>query len=116
MPPMRTIDIHCHVLSEETMGLLRKEVPDVAPRMTPIDAEFAVLEVAGVPYRPFPRGGWDIERRFSDMAAAEVDLQVLSATPQTYLYEQDASLAEATSVIQNDEIAKLVKEIGRAHV
>ena len=109
MPTMRAIDVHCHVLTEETIGLLRKEAPKVAPRMSPIDAEFAVLEVAGVPYRPFPRGGWDIERRFFDMNAAEVDVQVLSATPQTYLYEQDVSLAAATSEVQNDQIAKLVK-------
>src|SRR6185436_16139676 len=52
---------------------------------------------------------WDVERRFKDMDAAEVDVHVLSATPQTYLYDQDASLAATTSVIQNDQIAGLVK-------
>ena len=60
--------------------------------MIPIDADSAVLEVAGMPYRPFPRGGWDIERRFQDMDAAEVDVQVLSAAPQTYLYDQEPAL------------------------
>jgi aminocarboxymuconate-semialdehyde decarboxylase len=109
MPGMRAIDVHSHVLTEETMGLLRKEAPQLAPKLTPIDAGFAVLEVAGVPYRPFPRGGWDIEHRFRDMDADEVDEQVLSATPQTYYYDQDASLAAATAAIQNDQIAKLVK-------
>ena len=109
MPGMRAIDVHSHVLTEETMALLRKEAPQLAPKLTPIDAGFAVLEVAGVPYRPFPRGGWDIEHRFGDMDAAEVDVQVLSATPQTYYYDQDASLAAATAAIQNDQIAKLVK-------
>jgi aminocarboxymuconate-semialdehyde decarboxylase len=48
---MRTIDIHTHVLTEETMGLLQKEAPKIAPRLTPIDADFAVLDVAGVAYR-----------------------------------------------------------------
>ena len=61
-----------------------------------------------MPYRPFPRGGWEIERRLKDMDAAEVDVHVLSATPQTYLYDQDASLA-APRALQNDQIAKLVK-------
>ena len=56
------------------------------------DADNAVFEVAGVAYRPFPRGGFDLERRFKDMDAAEVDVQVLSATPQTYLYDQEAAL------------------------
>jgi aminocarboxymuconate-semialdehyde decarboxylase len=100
--------VHSHVLTEETMELLRKEAPAVAPKLTPIDDSFAVLEVAGVPYRPFPRGGWDIERRFVDLAAADIDVQVLSAPPQTYYYDQDASLAATTSAIQNDQIAKLV--------
>jgi aminocarboxymuconate-semialdehyde decarboxylase len=106
---MRTIDIHTHVLTEETMGLLQKEAPKIAPRLTPIDADFAVLDVAGVLYRPFPRGGFDLDRRFTDMAAAEVEVQVLSATPQTYYYDQESSLAAACAALQNDQIAKLVK-------
>jgi aminocarboxymuconate-semialdehyde decarboxylase len=91
------------------MRLLGKEAPAVAPRLTPIDADNAVLEVAGVPYRPFPRGGWEVERRFKDMDAAEVGVHVLSATPQTYLYDQDPAMTVATSILQNDQIAKLVK-------
>lgn len=105
----RTIDCHTHILTEETIGLLAKEAPWVAPKLTPIDDDFAVLEVAGTPYRPFPRGGWELDRRFADMNAAEVDVQVLSATPQTYLYDQDPALTVATSALQNDQIAKLVK-------
>src|SRR5262250_2402053 len=106
---MRTIDIHTHVLTEETIGLLQKESSKIAPKLTPIDADFAVLDVAGVPYRPFPRGGFDLDRRFTDMAAAEVEVQVLSATPQTYYYDQEPSLAAACAALQNDQIAKLVK-------
>jgi aminocarboxymuconate-semialdehyde decarboxylase len=106
---MRAIDVHTHVLTEETMGLLQKEAPQIAPKLGPIDGDFAVLEVAGTPYRPFPRGGFDLDRRFADMAAAEVNVQVLSATPQTYYYDQDAALAAACAAIQNDQIAKLVK-------
>jgi aminocarboxymuconate-semialdehyde decarboxylase len=106
---MRTIDVHTHVLTDETIGLLQKEAPNVAPKLSPIDADVSVLEVAGTPYRPFPRGGHDIERRFVDMDAAEVDVQVLSATPQTYFYDQDPSLAATCAALQNDQIAKLVK-------
>src|SRR5499425_3060410 len=106
---MRTIDIHTHVLTEETIGLLQKESSKIAPKLTPIDADFAVLDVAGVPYRPFPRGGFDVDRRFADMAAAEVEVQVLSATPQTYYYDQEPSLAATCAALQNDQITKLVK-------
>jgi len=91
------------------MGLLQKEAPKIAPRLMAIDADFAVLDVAGTAYRPFSRGGFDIERRFADMDAAEVDIQVLSATPQTYFYDQDPDLAATCAALQNDQIAKLVK-------
>ena len=87
---------------------LQKEAPQIAIKLTPIDAEFSVLEVAGNAYRPFPRGGWDLERRFKDMDAAEVDMQVVSNTPQTFLYNQDAALTAATARLQNEQIAKLV--------
>ncbi len=102
----RTIDTHTHVLTEETIALLNKETPQAAIKLTPIDQDFATLEVAGVPYRPFPRGGFDIERRLHDMDATGVDVHVLSATPQTYLYK----LGVPAAAIQNDQIAKLVKQ------
>src|SRR5215470_8862561 len=76
MTSPKTIDVHAHVLTEETMRLLRAEAPSIGPQLKPIDGEQAVLEVAGTPYRPFPRGGWDLERRFADMDAAGVDMQV----------------------------------------
>jgi aminocarboxymuconate-semialdehyde decarboxylase len=106
----RTIDTHTHVLAEDTIRLLQKELPAVGLKLTPIGPDAAVCEVAGAPYRPFPRGAWDIERRLADMNAAEVDMHVLSATPQTYLYGQEASLANEAAIIQNDQIAKLVRE------
>lgn len=105
---MTVIDVHAHVLSDETIGLLQKEAPQIAIKLTPIDAEFSVLEVAGNAYRPFPRGGWDLERRFRDMDAAEVDMQVVSNTPQTFLYNQEAALTAATARLQNEQIARLV--------
>jgi aminocarboxymuconate-semialdehyde decarboxylase len=106
MAGLRTIDTHTHVLTEETMALLNKETPKAAIKLTPIDQDFATLEVAGVPYKPFPRGGFDIERRLKDMNSTGVDVHVLSATPQTYLY----GLGTPAAAIQNDAIAKLVRQ------
>src|SRR5262249_13504805 len=108
MTDHHAIDVHAHILSEETMQLMRKEAPRIGPRLTRIDDDFAVLELAGIPYRPFPRGGWDTERRFSDMAAAGIGMQVVSNTPQTFLYDQEPELTAALSVLQNDQIASAV--------
>jgi aminocarboxymuconate-semialdehyde decarboxylase len=110
MTSPKTIDIHAHVIAEETMRLMQKEAAKIAPRITPLDAESALFEVAGSGYRPFPRGGFDLERRFKDMAASEVDMQAVSVPPQTFLYDQDASLAATFARIQNEEIAKLTKQ------
>lgn len=105
---MPIIDVHTHVLAEDTIRLLQKEAPSIDLKLQPLDAESALLEVAGVPYRPFPRGGFDNDRRRKDMDATGIEMQVLSATPQTYLYNQEPALTAATAVIQNDQIAAMV--------
>ena len=105
----QTIDVHAHILSEETIRLLQREAPKVAPKLSETDDQFGTLDVAGSVYRHFPRGGWDLERRLADMAAAKVDVQVLSVTPQTFLYNQPPALAAAFARIQNEQLAKLAK-------
>ena len=90
------------------MALMRKEAPGIGPRMERIDDDFAVLEVAGSTYRPFPRGGWDMGKRLADMDAAGIDVQLVSNTPQTFLYNQEAALTAALAALQNDQIAKAV--------
>src|SRR5580698_9111724 len=116
MPPprgetmMRTIDTHTHVLADATIKLLQKEIPRLNLKLTAIDNKDSILEVAGVPYRPFPHGGHDIAARLAYMDGAEVDMHVLSVSPQTWLYGQEIAVGVAASAIQNDEIARLVKE------
>src|SRR5215475_3825856 len=105
----QTIDVHAHILSEETIRLLQREAPKVAPKLSEIDDQFGTLEVAGNVYRHFPRGGWDLERRLEDMAAAKVDVQVLSVCPQTFVYGQPAAVAAAFARIQNEQLAQLAK-------
>jgi aminocarboxymuconate-semialdehyde decarboxylase len=104
----RVVDTHAHILSQETMALMRKEAPSIGPRLDPIDDDFAVLDVAGSAYRPFPRGAWDMQKRFADMDAAGIDVQVVSNTPQTFLYNQEAALTATLAALQNDQIAKAV--------
>ena len=103
----RTIDTHTHVLTQETAALLTKEGAKVT--ITPdADGANATLDVTGTVYRPFPRGGYDLEQRLRDMDAAHVDVQVLSATPQTYLYGIEPARELVTAAIQNDQMAKHV--------
>jgi aminocarboxymuconate-semialdehyde decarboxylase len=92
------------------MNLLNKEVPKVASSLKEYEKDVFEWSVAGVPYRPLPRGGFDIEQRLKDMKASDVDMQVLSNTPQTFLYNQDAGLCTTACIIQNDQIAKHVRD------
>src|SRR4051794_26807101 len=107
---MKTIDAHAHILSDETMHLLQAAMPKLGVKHTALDDDFGILEVAGSAYRPFPRGGWDLDRRLKDMDTAEVDMQVVSNTPQTFLYNLDPGITAESARIQNDQIAKLVSE------
>ena len=114
MPNPLAIDAHAHILTEETMKLLEKETPKVAPKLAPIEKDIFELSIAGVPYRPFPLGGFDIAQRLKDMKASDVDMQVLSNTPQTFLYNQDSGLTTASSIVQNEQIAKHVRDYPRS--
>ena len=105
----QTIDVHAHVLTEETIRLLQREAPKVAPKLSEVDEQFGTLDVAGSVYRHFPRGGWDLDRRLQDMAASKVDVQVLSVCPQTFVYAQPPAVAAGFARIQNEQIAKLMK-------
>ncbi len=104
MTKLRTIDTHTHILTLETAALLTKAGAKVT--IVPDDTESAALDVVGTVYRPFPTGGFDIARRLRDMDAAGVDVHVLSATPQTYLYNQGEELSATLAAIQNDQMAK----------
>ena len=106
----RTIDVHAHILTEEMMRLMRQEAPEIGPTLSEVDAEGGVLQVGNIVQRPFPRGAWDLELRLRHMDEAEVDMQVLSVCPQTFLYDRDPALTAALSTIQNDGIAKVVRQ------
>ena len=109
MSETRTIDVHAHVLSEETMRLLQREAPGIAPRLSEIGPEGACLQVAGITQRPFPRGAWDLDKRLHDMDLYGVDAQIVSVCPQTFLYDQDPALTASFAAIQNEQISALVR-------
>jgi len=104
MAKQRTIDTHTHICTLETAALITKA--GVKVTITPEGVENAAFDVNGTVYRPFPTGGFDIARRLRDMDATGVDVHVLSATPQTYLYNVEPELAATVAVIQNDQMAK----------
>jgi aminocarboxymuconate-semialdehyde decarboxylase len=110
MTKQRTIDVHAHVLTEDMIQRLRKEAPQIGPKLSDIDEHGATLQIASITQRPYPRGGWDMELRLRDMDAYGIDVQALSVLPQTFLYDQDPSLTATFCAIQNEAIAALVAQ------
>src|SRR5262245_12434747 len=98
--PVRSIDIHTHILTEDAMSLLAKQSPRVAPIRKDIGEDSAaVMEIDGkVMQRPVPRGLWDVDWRLRDMDANDVDVQLLSPTNQTFFYEAEPGLGAACAV------------------
>lgn len=108
-PAAPVIDVHAHILTEDMMARMRREAPEIGPTLSEVDEEGGVLKVGDIVQRPFPRGGWDLDRRLADLDYAGFDLQVLSNCPQTFLYEREAALTAALCQIQNEAIADLVR-------
>jgi len=68
------------------------------------------MEIAGkVVQRPMPRQCWDLDLRLADMDRYRIDMQAVCATVHTFFYDQEASLGLACAILQNDEIAAVVR-------
>jgi aminocarboxymuconate-semialdehyde decarboxylase len=105
-----TIDIHVHMLPEETMRLLGKESPRVAPRLIEQGGGSTIMEIAGkVVQNPMPRAICDLELRLADMDRYGVDMQAVCTTVQTFFYGEEPALGAACAALQNDELAAVVK-------
>ncbi len=106
---MRVIDAHTHVFTEAMMDAIARAVPALAPKLTKHDEESGILQIGDVKQNPFPRGAWDLERRFADMAQQGVDAHVVANIPHTFLYEADAGAAATICEIQNEAIGALAR-------
>lgn len=108
--PDIAIDIHAHMLPEETIRRLGKESPRVAPKLIQQADGATIMEIAGkVVQNPMPREGWDLDLRLADMDRHGVDMQAICATVHTFFYDAEPALGLACAVLQNDEIAAVVK-------
>jgi aminocarboxymuconate-semialdehyde decarboxylase len=106
MTRVRTIDSHTHMLTQEAMRLLGKASPKVGPVL-----KGDTLEIDGkVVQHPHPREIWDVALRLRDMDSNDVDVQVLSPTVFTFFYGQEAALALTCSMVQNEDIAAVVRQ------
>ena len=92
MTPRLTIDVHAHMLPAETIRLLARESPHVAPELID-DNGATIMRIGGkVVQRPMPREAYDLDLRLRDMDANAVRMQLVCATVHTFFYDQEAAL------------------------
>lgn len=107
---IKAIDVHAHIFDEPMMEGIRKLAPQLDCKLTDVDDKQGRLHINGIHQWPHPRGIWDMEIRLKDMNENDVDVQVLSQTPQTFLYDLDASLVADTSRMINECLTACVKK------
>lgn len=104
------IDLHAHVVLEDTLGAAGPLGPDLDPgdpaAGRPPCFRVGGYELVGVRYRDSPF--MDLDLRLAAMDAAGIDRQVLSPNPLTFLAHVDAGLATRFSRHHNDAMAALV--------
>jgi aminocarboxymuconate-semialdehyde decarboxylase len=96
MQRSRTIDIHAHMLPQETIRRLGKESPRVAPKLIAQGDGSTIMEIAGkVVQRPMPPECWDLDLRLADMDKHGIEMQAVCATVHTFFYNEEPELGAA---------------------
>jgi aminocarboxymuconate-semialdehyde decarboxylase len=103
---MRAIDVHAHVVLEETFGTAGAHGPALADEDGVPVFRVGGYCLRGVRYRGSPF--MDPEKRLAAMDAAGIGVQVLSPNPLTYFHHIAPKDAIAFCRRHNDALAKLV--------
>ena len=103
---MKVIDVHAHIVFEETLNFLDKEGPEIGG--DDINPWFRVgdYKLEGVRYRNTPF--MDLNLRLDAMNSLGVDYQVLSPNPITYFHFIDKHSAIDYCKMHNDTMAKAI--------
>lgn len=101
----QTIDVHAHVVLEETLGAAGDYGPELSHEAQPL---FRVgnYELRGVKYRGSPF--MDIDLRLAAMTKVGIDFQVLSPNPLTYFHFIEAQQAQQFCRVHNDALAETI--------
>ncbi|NLY65070.1 MAG: amidohydrolase [Alcaligenaceae bacterium] len=107
------IDIHAHVVLQETMGAAGEYGPFLGtnPDNTPFFQIGKNYRLNGVKYEGSPFMDADI--RIDKMKASSIDYQVLSPNPLTYFHFIPAAEAIRFCQIHNDALSRLVERHGQ---
>lgn len=107
-PPVRTVDVHTHLLVPESAELTRPHfTPEMDPRTffsSPRSKELNQRFYAAVRDK-----FTDPAARLPDMDAMGIDVQVIGLSPFHYFYWADAQLSPQVARLQNERIAEAAR-------
>ena len=103
---MKVIDVHAHIVFEETLNFLDKEGPEIGGDENNPWFRVGDYKLEGVRYRNTPF--MDLGLRLEAMNNLGVDYQVLSPNPITYFHFIDKHLAIDYCKMHNDTMAKAI--------
>jgi len=105
-PPVRTVDVHTHILEPESAELTRPHFrPELDPRTfysSPVTKELN-QRFYGLVADKYT----DPDTRLADMDALGIDTQLVGLSPFHYFYWADADLAPKVAALQNEAIAEM---------
>ena len=115
------IDMHCHILTEEMIRLLRGVSKEHAPVLTTTDKPYPsglttsrqgfMITVPGQRETTWPEGGHNVELRLEDMARTGIDVQAISQWPAMYsYYDAPKEIGIEFAKVQNEQFAELKKK------
>ena len=107
-----TIDVHAHVVLEETFGKAGSYGPELSHATAPC-FRVGCYELHGVRYRG--SAFMDVNVRLAAMREAGIDFQVLSPNPLTYFHFIEPALAREFCRVHNNALAALITH-HRAHL
>lgn len=105
-PPVRTIDVHAHMLVPESAQMT---APFFKPEMDPrtFFSSPDTKELNGEFYKLTADKYTDPATRLVDMDALGLDMQLVGLSPFHYFYWADADLSPRVASLQNEKIAEM---------
>lgn len=107
-PPIRTVDVHTHILVPESAEMTKPFYkPEADPRTfysSPVTKELN-QRFYGLVHDKYT----DADTRLADMEAMGIDVQFIGLSPFHYFYWADAELSPRVAALQNDRIAEMVQ-------
>lgn len=105
-PPVRTVDVHAHLLIAESAEMT---APHFKPEMDPrtFFSSPMTKDLNGEFYKLVADKYTNPAARLADMDAMGVDVQLMGLSPFHYFYWADAELSPRVAALQNQRIAEM---------